>query len=321
MTGWDKDALLAKSRLFFERAFDQRHDEGILGLWCSLGLELLARAAVSSRSPTLLAEPDPEQRNLLAALDLNIGSGASAPRSIGAAKVIELCTVLFTSFTKDDRTAALALVYRRNEELHTASAAFDAYPAQQWLPGFYRLCFLLTSEMGESLDDLFGRDEAQLATQMLSAKQQGLSTKIEATIAAHKSVFFGKTATEQSKAKEKAVKSTLKLANERHHKVPCPACGADATLQGEPFGQEKIAMSDDEIVVRQGVLPHSFTCEACGLKLNGFAELQAAKLSSTYSRRTTYAPEEYYGLIDPDTADMSPYVDRYLSSMQEYDNE
>jgi hypothetical protein len=45
-------------------------------------------------------------------------------------------------------------------------------------------------------------------------------------------------------------------------------------------------------------------------------------LGGTYTRRTTFSPEDYYGLIDPETADMSKYVERYMEDMApEYDNE
>jgi hypothetical protein len=66
---WERDPLWAKSRLFFERAFEQPPEDPLFGLWCSLGLELLARAALASVSPTLLAEPDKEHRFLLHALN------------------------------------------------------------------------------------------------------------------------------------------------------------------------------------------------------------------------------------------------------------
>jgi hypothetical protein len=57
---WERDPLWAKTKLFFERAFNEPREDPIFGLWCSLGLELLGRAALSSISPTLLAEPDKE---------------------------------------------------------------------------------------------------------------------------------------------------------------------------------------------------------------------------------------------------------------------
>jgi hypothetical protein len=54
----------------------------------------------------------------------------------------------------------------------------------------------------------------------------------------------------------------------------------------------------------------------------GPAELDAAGLGGQYTRRTVFSPEDYYGLIDPKTADLSEYLDGYLADMaDEYDNE
>ena len=37
---WEREPLLTKAKLFFERAFNESRDEPLFGLWCSLGLEL-----------------------------------------------------------------------------------------------------------------------------------------------------------------------------------------------------------------------------------------------------------------------------------------
>ena len=74
---WERDPLWAKARLYFERAFAESREDPRFGLWCSLALELLARAAVASVSPTLLAEPDNEHRFLLHALNRGSEEGSA----------------------------------------------------------------------------------------------------------------------------------------------------------------------------------------------------------------------------------------------------
>jgi hypothetical protein len=317
---WERDPLWAKSRLFFERAFEELPEEPLFGLWCSMGLELLGRAALASVSPTLLAEPDKEHKNLLHALSR--GTQSTTRRSIGTVPVFNLCRILFDRFTEDDRFAALALVNRRNDELHTGAAAFEEYPSKMWLPGFYRACQSLASAMGESLETLFGKDEARIALEILNEIQQKVTGHVQSTIAAHRKVFEFKSAEEKQAAVATAKNEAEQLAHLRHHKVTCPACGCDATVQGEAFGPKHVTHGDDSIIVRQSISPRSFACPACGLKLQGYAELDAAKLGGQYSRRTEVSPEEFYGLIDPDTVDMTPYVEAYLADMaDEYDNE
>src|SRR5580704_17434650 len=100
LMSWERDPLWAKSRLYFERAFAESRDDPRFGLWCSFGLELLARSAVASVSPTLLAEPQSDHRFLLHAL--NCGSEKVEPRSIKIIQVFNLCRILFDDFTEID---------------------------------------------------------------------------------------------------------------------------------------------------------------------------------------------------------------------------
>lgn len=304
---WERDPLWAKARLYFERAFEESRDDPRFGLWCSLGLELLARAALASVSPTLLAEPDREHKFLLQAL--NRGSEKEPRKSIGTAQVFSLCRTLFIQFTENDRTAAIALVNRRNDELHSGNSAFEEFRPKHWLASFYRVCRSLTDAMGESLESLFGEDEAKVARQILDETQTEVKQRVQSLIAAHRKVFEGKSADEQKAAAEAAEKEGQQLAHKRHHRVACPACNCVATVQGEPFGREHVTHEEDCIKVRQAVSPRSFACSACGLKLQGYAELEVAQLGGQYTRTTESSPEEYYGLIDPENFDPSEYMD------------
>jgi DNA-binding FadR family transcriptional regulator len=93
---WERDSLLVKAVLFFERAFAEAPQNPLFGLWCSLGLELLARSALASVSPTLLAEPDRDHRYLLHAL--NRADRSVQPQSTGATQVFTLCQRLLLNF-------------------------------------------------------------------------------------------------------------------------------------------------------------------------------------------------------------------------------
>jgi hypothetical protein len=319
---WERNPLWAKSRLFFERAFEESPEDPLFGLWCSMGLELLARAALASVSPVLLAEPDKEHRFLLQAL--NLGTETMPPQSIGTVQVFNLCCTLFKEFSKEDRTAAMAMVNRRNSELHTGAAAFAEYPSKVWLPGFYRACRSLTKVLGESLERLFGKAEAQVASEILEETEKEVRQRVLSLIGACQKVFDLKLEEDKSRAAAKAKTDTDKLSHERHHRVVCPSCHCDATVQGEPFGPEHTSHDNDEIVVRQSVSPRSFHCSACGLKLQGYAELDAAQLGGQYTRRTIFSPQEYYGLIDPNTDELLPYIEGYLADqagLDEWDNE
>ncbi len=323
---WDKQPLWTKSRLFFERAFEQSREDPLFGFWCSLGLELLARAAISHISPTLLADPE-DQKNILYALKLKTPPGG--PKSLGIAKVLNLCALLCPNFSEQDRKAALALVNRRNDELHSGSGAFTEYPIKDWSVGFYRVCRSLAESMGESLESLFGPDEAAVANEVLSKSHTEVMGKVMRAIATHAKAFAAKTAVEQLAAAEAARIEGEQLAHKRHHRVTCPACGSVATVQGKPFGPQKITHGDGVITVKQAVSPQSFSCPACGLKLEGYPELEVAEVGGQYTRTIEASPSDFYGLIDPeDRESLSEYLEeevqerlRHMAEDSEYDND
>jgi hypothetical protein len=317
---WERDPLFAKARLFFEWAFEFPREDPQFGLWCAFGLELLARAALASISPTLLAEPNNEHKHLLHSLGR--GAERSSGKSIGSAKVFALCKTLFDTFRDEEQRTCTALLNRRNDELHTGGAPFDEYPTSVWLAGFYRACNALATALGETLETVLGNDEAEIASKTLASDQNDTKQRIASAIGAHKKVFDAKNPAEQAALQKTAAEQGEKLAHLRHHRAICPSCKSTGLLQGEAFGNEHVSHGDGEIVVKQSVAPTSFACSPCGLKLNGFSELVAAGLSGHYTRTTTFSPEEYYGLVDLDNLDIGELAMKWLSEQgPEYDNE
>jgi hypothetical protein len=323
---WERDPLWAKAKVYFERAFSQPRDEPEFGLWCSLGLELLARAAVASISPTLLAKPDESHKYLLHAL----GRGSERDRrvSIQSAEVLQLCRTLFKEFTEDNKTSALALLNRRNEELHSGANAFGDYPSGQWLGGFYRTCTNLCAAMGETLVNLFGPEEAKSAQEILSENDNDLKQRVLSRIAAHAKVFAGRPPGERDVIKAETEAAGVELARQRHHRVLCPACKCTGTVQGTAFGKEFVTYGEREIIIKQAVRPATFHCTACDLRLAGYGELSLAGIGNDYMRTTTTTPELFFGLYNEDDLNAElearlpeAFQDYAADQMQEYDNE
>lgn len=297
---WDRDALWNKAVLFMRRASAEDRDGQEFGLWAAMGLELLARAAVSKTSPALLAEPDKDQKNLLHAFGAGVGG---APKSISVTQVISLCRVLIPEFTDDEFKAANALFSRRNEEVHTGSAAFSTFQTQNWLPGFYRCCKILSEHQGESLESLLGNEEALIASETLGKVEADVVARVKSQISAHAKVFESKEQVEQDSLAADATKMGDSLSYKGYHRVVCPACKSVATVQGTVHGGERIEHKDGAIVVRQNVVPTRFSCPACGLKLTGYPELHAAGVGDHFTHRSEYSPDQYYNLIDPNDPD------------------
>jgi hypothetical protein len=315
---WETVPLWAKSKLFFEYAFQIPRDDPRFGLWCAMGLELLARAAVSKISPTLLAEPDSEHKQLLHAL--NLGSEKVPRKSINTSQVLKLCQILVSDFTSDDAKAATAIINCRNDELHTGSSAFMIYTAQKWIAGFYRCCQTLTKFLDYDLVDLLGEDEAEIAAKVLSQAEADVRQMVNSKVAAHKRVFDSRSQEEKDILFAESEKKLSQLVYLRHHRVSCPSCSGPATVQGDRFGRESRDDDEDEVVVRQSILPSSFTCDNCNLTLNGYAELCVVGLGDPYTRTTRYSPESYYGMVAEDQID-AIVEERIHDMFSEYDNE
>ena len=219
---WDPITLWNKSKLYFDRALTLPREDDQFGLWCALGLELLAKSAVATVSPTLLAEPHPQHQHLLTALGKG-GASASA-RSTGATVVIDLCTKLFSpDFTDAHAKAAKLLIGLRNEELHSGSAAFARYTTQHWISGLYGCCRALAQACGKDIEQLLGSEEAEIAEGVLAEVHEGVLQRVKNTIAAHAKVWSAKDPEEQVGLSEKAAASCEQLVRQRHHRVECPA--------------------------------------------------------------------------------------------------
>lgn len=321
---WERDPLWAKARLFIEHALDHDRDDARFGLWCTFGMELLARAAVSSVSPTLLAASDRDHKNLLHVLGR--GDPKVGPRSLESGRVFRMCEVLFPGFTSEHTTSALALLNRRNAELHSGQSAFDEYTTQHWIAGFYACCNALAEAMDESLESLLGSAEANEARSVLSVEEREVRQRVQKQIAQYRRVFADRPEADRLAAQTAAAAGADRLAHSRHHRVQCPACSSVATVQGDTLGSSKVEDAEGEIVVRQAVAPRRFACSACGLKLEGHAELAIAGVGDQYTRTTRYTPEEYYELLSPDDhAEVERIARESLDMLhpadREYDNE
>ncbi|OWF69053.1 hypothetical protein B4901_08440 [Yersinia frederiksenii] len=241
------------------------------------------------------------KKNLLTALGFN--TNVSQAKSISTSQVLKLCKDLITDFNEEEMKLSLALAGRRNEEVHSGSAAFIEYKPQQWIGPFYKCCKILSQAQNRNLIDLFGEDEATVAQEIISELDKQVIQYVKTQINAYEKVFNDKLEEEKETLRILAEQQGETLSHNKHHKVKCPACSCTATVQGSEYGKEQIENKENEIITRRSVIPTSFLCPACGLKLNGYAQLAAAGVADHYTNRTHYTPQEFYELIDPNDHD------------------
>lgn len=293
---WSKDALLSKAKIYFKKASSEERDSLFFGMYCALGLELLARAALAKISPALLADPSSTE-NLLYALSLKDVGGKQ--KSIMTNKVILLCGELIPDFNKDMQQVATLMTERRNEELHTGGGGFEEYDIDNWIAGFYKACQVLGASMGETLETLFGRDTAKEANDIINEDAENIKKNVLDRISARKKTYqedVENRPEEIDKLIAISEKEVRGLTYKGYHKVKCPCCGNSALIFGkEPMsGHETI--EDEEVVVRKEVTASSFQCNVCKLRLTSYAELKCAGVPLHYTNTYHYDPTEYFDI-------------------------
>ena len=308
---WTKDALFSKAKLFIEKAAAEDKDSSYYGIFSALALELLARAALANIHPTLLADADANQKNVLYALD-RLDSSAS-PKSIMTKQVIALCGSLIPDFNSDLQKLSLSMTERRNEELHSGGAAFQEYNQDLWIGSFYKACQVLTASMGESLASFLGNGRAEEAETLISENDTRVKKEVLDKISARKKIYEEDIAANKEMLDKLIVRSKFDLNFQVHHgyhEVGCPCCGNAAIIYGKESPGSHNEIQDDVVIVKKDVIPNSFSCNVCGLKLSSYAELQAANLPLHYTNTYTYDPIEYFG-IDVDEIVSSGYLEEY----------
>lgn len=294
---WDAEALWTKALRYAECMVENDAVDWQKGLWSSLALEFLARAALANVSPALLAEVSQKNSdNLFHALGFEPAGSAIKPISVGVAEVLKRLAGLFSDkFTKELEGFCVRHTGKRNAELHSGETPFDGVDPASWQSEFYRASSALLETMGLSLTDLVGGDEAEVAKKLIAAAADEKAKAVLGEVAAHKKVWEAMPLEEQAKLKAAAeVWATRQVG----HRVDCPSCGSKSLLKGEPASAPQIKLEDDTIVESQEYLPNQFECTACGLKVLGLSRLRAIDRGGRYKHTQHYDAAEYYAPKD-----------------------
>ena len=184
---------------------------------------------------------------------------------------------------------------RRNSELHSGELAFVNLGTSAWLPRFYSACDVLLRSMNRQLEDFIS--ESVAARQMISEFEDAAASSVKGDIRAHKQVWSNKGTLEQEQATMQAATWAIRHAG---HRVECPACNSQALLQGASNGPVTTDVDGDTVVQRQTMLPSSFQCIACGLRISGLSKLSASGLGDAFSATHTYTAAEFFELYTED---------------------
>ena len=257
---WSEEALFAKAQLYIERMEAHPADDWQFGLWSTLALECVARAALAQISPVLLADAS-NWRNLPYALGHKPTAKKFTPGSIPAKEVVARLSELLPEITQEIAGFCSQHFERRNAELHSGELIFSELGTSKWLPNYYLALRTLLKVMGKGLQDIVS--DPSNAEAMIEAFEDKAAKSVEQDIKAHEKVWLNKSDEERDTAIGQAKTWATRHAG---HRVDCLSCRSPALLQGNPNGAVSTEVYEGEVTQRQSMLPTSFECVACGLR-------------------------------------------------------
>ena len=309
---WSSEALFAKALLFSDQMNAAVADEWKFGLWSALSLELLARASLANISPVLLADPQ-NWRNTMHALGNAPTAKKFSPTSIGTKEALARLNELLPNFTQEIAGFCSKHVERRNAELHTGETVFSGFGTSEWLPKYYKACKVLLQSMGKELSDFVS--DPDTAEELIASLDDAAAKAVQQDINAHAKVWGNKSQDDRDSA---ILQAQAWATRHSGHRVECPACGSPALLQGSPSGPVATTVGDYEVIQRQTMLPTSFECIACGLKISGFSKLSACGLGDAFSAKTIYTAAEFFELYTEEELEEARNEPPYEPDFNEY---
>ena len=296
---WSCEALFNKGLLYVSEMERHTADDWQFGFWSALSLELIARAALGHISPTLLADSK-DWRNIYHALGHATTAKKFIPHSATTKQVLRILEELLPELTPELVDFCVRHTELRNAELHSGEDVFADLGSAAWLPKYYASCEVLLLSMDKTLDDLV--DDPKAAKKMISSLEDTAVEAVNRDIDTHKQLWERKTADEQRTSLEQATVWATRLVG---HRAECPACGSPSLIYGSRQGAVSTKIHEDMIVQKQKMLPSSFKCVACTLRISGLSKLSACGLGDTFTETSSYWATDFFGLHTKEELEMA----------------
>jgi hypothetical protein len=295
MNSWDSSGLWAKAKHFTDLASEHGHSSADFALFSALGLECLARAALTKVHPALNADPR-EDVNLLYGFGFNV---TAKPRALPAHSVYLRLEKIIEEFQKSHRELCEFLSLQRNAHLHSADLPFENLSPSKWLPRYYDTVAVLNTYLGKSLKDFVGIEAASAALELVKSLNEEIMKSVKDKISAHQKVWHAKSEADQKALSQTAESATAIYLGWGNVVRPCPVCGSNGTLSGTEIKEFPEKYEDEELTVDVQFIASGFKCVACGFQLKGAEEIAHSSLDTHFiaTRSTSlhelYQPEHY----------------------------
>ena len=300
------EALYGKSKRYVVRALrcKSNGDFDEYQLWASLALELLGKACLARRHPSLIANPM-SSHSLFAASGIRTGIDIT---TISSKTMVCRLRVVVSGFDRDVEKHCHNIFTRRNMELHSGELPYKSMTPSAWEVRFWHATDAILRDMDQSLNDWLGVSRAKAPTELLKHAHQAIvyATKVKIENA-HKAFSKMKKAVKEKLLRNADGKQPYHYNNvfavdtDFEHMVECPACTGNAIVAGDLVDEIPQDVGDEfdpwEETVEKCYVAHEFFCPVCQLRLNSLAELEAAGVQTDFLKigtRERY-PEPDYG--------------------------
>lgn len=297
------EALHTKSKVYIGRALAKKGagDLDEYQLWASLALELLGKASLARKHPSLVVDPTHWQSMFVAA-GINVTTDV---KTITAKTLFERLAHLVPRFDKTIQKFCQDIAERRNAELHSADLPFRTMRLEAWEARYWHACDTILHEMGSSLEQWVGAADAKAPRQLLDEAAKALYAAVKLRVEGAKERFQALKKVERQRlaaeAELRVPQHQTDLFKGTYDEIwteACPSCGCRAFMTGEQTGEEISEERDEdaiwEIVDREFV-GEEFRCPACELSLIGSDEIEAAGLNYVHEdwqeRELEYEPD------------------------------
>ncbi|MGY4503781.1 hypothetical protein ACVWYH_007738 [Bradyrhizobium sp. GM24.11] len=236
------DSLYVKSKVYIGRALIRKAGGDLeeYQLWASLALELLGKAALARKHPSLVVDPTHWQSMFVAA-GINVTTDV---KTISAKTLFERLAHFVPRFDKTIQKFCQDIAERRNAELHSADLPFRAMRLDAWEARYWHACDTIVHQMGFSLEHWLGVADAEAPRRLLDEAARALDAAVKLRVEAANKRFAALKKSEREQ-----------LANEAQLRAPyhqedlfqgsygeiwtesCPACGCRAFMAGDQIGE------------------------------------------------------------------------------------
>lgn len=300
------DALFNKSKIYIGRALDGKRTGDFAGyqLWASFALELLGKALLARKHPSLVVDPN-HWKSLFVAAGINITTDV---KTIAAKTLFERLRHLLERFDATNQAFCQEMAERRNAELHSADMPFHTRTPTEWEARYWYVCDMILQDMESSLENWLGATEAKSPRQMLNEAKEAQVATVKIRVEDCRKRFQKlkkaekeRLATEANSMEPQDQGHLFGIVYDEIWSESCPSCGNRAFMAGEQTGEYIPGITGGgefyatwEIVLRL-FAAEEFRCPSCEFSATGSDEINAAGLDSIYEdeqeREIEYEPE------------------------------